>query len=189
MIHDPKRYECLPMGVVLRRSPGVTPWAAWSWKAIGVLPGAGLANWHILREEAGITEYHAATPTLELHGAETEAYMHGLAAYQPSLYVVMRDGENTDEPLDIVLITASPYEAQDYSDSGEELIEKIAMPQAVMAWVEDFCARHHHDEVFKKRKRDKKDVGLAEDGIGDARISQMADVYRSPIQAKKERIH
>ncbi|WP_108857444.1 DUF3305 domain-containing protein [Aliiroseovarius pelagivivens] len=178
----------MPIGVVLRRAPGVTRWAAWTWKAVDVLPGAKQADWRVLRQEGEITDYHAATPTLELHGADTEAYLHGLNAQSPSLYAVMRETEDDARPLELVLLTASPYEAQDYADNGEDIIEKIAMPPAIQAWVSDFVDTHHREEVFKKRKRDKKDIGAVEDGVGDARISQMADVYRSPIQAKKERL-
>lgn len=176
------------MGVVLRRRVGVTRWSAWSWKAVDVLPGSGAADWRVLRQDGEVTDFHAATPMLELHGAETEAYLHGLAANVPAIYVVLRDGENSERPLEVLLATVSPYEAQDYADSGEELIEKIAMPPAVMAWVRDFVNKHHHEEVFKKRKRDKTDIGLVEEGIGDARIAQLTDVYRAPALSKKERL-
>lgn len=188
VIHDPDRFDKMPVGVVLRRTPGVTRWAAWIWKAVDVLPGAGQADWRVLRHEGDISFFHAATPTLELHGADTDSYLHGLTAQTPSLYVVMRETDDPARPLDVVLLTASPYEAQDYADNGEDIIEKIAMPPAVQAWVGDFVDAHHREEVFKKRKRDKKDIGAVEDGIGDARISQLADVYRSPVQAKKERL-
>ncbi|MEP3297997.1 MAG: DUF3305 domain-containing protein [Pseudoruegeria sp.] len=178
----------MPVGIVLRRRAGVTRWSAWSWKAVDVLPGAGDADWRVLRQEEDVIDFHAATPVVELHGAETEAYLHGLAAKVPAIYVVLRESENAEHPLEVLLATVSPYEAQDYADSGEELIEKIAMPAAIIAWVQDFVEAHHRDEVFKKRKRDKKDIGLVEDGVGDVRISQMTDVYRSPLQAKKERL-
>lgn len=178
----------MPLGIVLRRSPGVTRWAKWSWKAVSVLPGAAANRWSVLREDGEVTEYHAATLPLELHGAETEAYLHGLSAQVPCVYVVLRESADADEPLDVVLVTASPYEAQDYCDSGEEIIEKVAMPPGLLAWVRDFAQAHHVDEPFKKRRRDKKDIGAVEDGIGDVRITQTADVYRSPVQAKKERL-
>eukprot|EP00581_Thalassiosira_minuscula_P023986 CAMPEP_0184436510 /NCGR_PEP_ID=MMETSP0738-20130409/544296_1 /TAXON_ID=385413 /ORGANISM="Thalassiosira miniscula, Strain CCMP1093" /LENGTH=79 /DNA_ID=CAMNT_0026803267 /DNA_START=42 /DNA_END=278 /DNA_ORIENTATION=- len=79
----------MPLGVVIRKMPGVTRWAAWAWKAVAVLPGAGPADWRVLRTEGDVTEYHAATPTLELHGADTEAYVHGLAAQVPCIYIVL----------------------------------------------------------------------------------------------------
>lgn len=188
MIIESEKYAAMPLGVVLRRSPGVTRWAKWSWRCVDVLPGAGDADWAELRSEAEVTDFHAATPSLELYADETEAYLHGLTAQVPCLYVVMRETEEDARPFDIVLVTASPYEAQDYADSGEEVIEKIAMPPAIASWVHAFVALHHKEEVFKKRRRDKKDITLVEDGIGDPRIAQMADVYRSPVQAKKERL-
>ncbi len=182
----------MPVGIVLRRRPGVTRWAVWSWSAVDVLPGAGEADWRVLREEeGGVTDFHVATPpVIELHGADTEGYVHGLMAQVPSIYVILREADGPPHPLEVVLATMSPpYEAQDYADSGEEIIEKIPMPAPpVLAWVEDFVAAHHHEEGFKKRKRDRKHVDLIEDGVGDARIAQMADVYRSPVQVKKERL-
>ena len=69
----------MPVGVVLRKSRGVTRWAPWVWRAVAVLPGAGPAAGRVLSETADAIEYHAATVTLELHRAETEAYRVGLA--------------------------------------------------------------------------------------------------------------
>lgn len=178
----------MPVGIVLRRAPGVTQWAKYAWKAIAVLPGAAEANWQLVREQDGGTDFHAATLPLELHGSDAEAYLHGLSAEVPCVYVVLRDSDATEHSLEVTLVTASPYEAQDYADTGEEMIEKVPMPDGLIAWVRDFALEHHHEERFKKRRRDKTDIGAVEDGIGDARISQLADVYRSPVKAKKERL-
>lgn len=174
----------MPVGVIVRKTPGVTKWAKWNWKAVAVLPGAGPAEWAEMRREGDAVEYHAGTLPLELYRTDTEAYLTGLSCKIPSLYVVMRNAGYTDELKDIelLLITASPYEAQDYMDSGEEVVEPIAMPDGVIAWVADFIELHHEDEVFVKRKRDKKRTDLIEDGIGDPRIRQTADVYRAPAR-------
>lgn len=165
----------------------MTKWVPWHWTATGILPGAGPAVWRELRRDGDTVEYHAATLELELHGAETEAYLHGLTAEVPSLFVVMRaaDGET---PLDVLLVTASPYEAQDYTDSGEEIVEKVPMPHGLVAWVRDFVEEYHQDEVFVKRKRDKKRIDLVQDGIGDPRIGKPADIYASP-SLKRRRMH
>ncbi len=186
LIHNPKMYETLQLGVVLRKTPGVTRWVSHHWTASGVLPGAGPADWRELRREGDAVEFHAATLKLELHGADTEAYVHGLQAKIPSVYVVMRPNE--DDGLEVLLVTASPYEAQDYTDSGEEIVEKVPMPPALLAWVQNFVERFHEDEEFIKRKRDKKRIDLKEEGIGDPRIAQTADVYRAPSLARKERL-
>lgn len=176
----------MPLGIVIQRSPGVTRWAKHVWKATAVLPGAGEADWKELRREGETVVFHAATVTLELFRTDTEAYLHGLSAKVPSIYVVMRHGTG-DRPLEITLATASPYEAQDYADTGEELVEKVPMPDGLIAWIRDFVERHHEDEVFVKRRRKNTRVDLKEDGIGDARIRQTSDVYRAP--ASKVTVH
>ncbi|SFR64250.1 DUF3305 domain-containing protein [Litoreibacter janthinus] len=178
--------ESIPVGIVIRKSPGVTRWAQWAWQAVGVLPGAGPADWKMLRSEDNVTEYHAATRDLTLYVSDAEAYVHELGTRQPSVYVVMRrDGTASDTPLNVVLITASPYEAQDYEDSGEEIVEKVQMPVGMLAWVRDFVERHYEEEAFVKRRRNKNRVDGKEDGIGDPRIAQTSDVYRAPTSKKE----
>ncbi|MYA90169.1 MAG: DUF3305 domain-containing protein, partial [Boseongicola sp. SB0662_bin_57] len=86
----------MPLGVVLRRAPGVTRWKKWSWKAVAVLPGAGTANWREMRRQGDWVEYHAATVSLDLHGAETEAYRNALSDSRPSVFVVLRPEEGSD---------------------------------------------------------------------------------------------
>ena len=173
--------QSIPLGVVIRRSPGVTRWAKYAWKAVAVLPGAAGANWKALRTEGDITEFHAATLPLELFVSDTEAYMHELHAREPSIYVVLRpDDSRTDVPWKVVLVTASPYEAQDYCDSSEELVEKVPMPEGLKAWVGEFVATHHQAEEFVKRRRNNLRVDQIDNGVGDPRISQATDVYRAP---------
>lgn len=175
----------LPLGVVVRRTPGVTMWQKWIWKAVAVLPGAADADWALLREEGDAQEFHAVTLPLELYRTDAEAYMQGLTAAVPSVFVVLRDGGERPE---VALVTASPFEAQDYADTGEDQVEKVAMPEGLVAWVRDFTKVHFREEQFKKRRRDRTKTDLVEDGIGDARIAQTADVYRSPSSRKRGRL-
>lgn len=178
-IKTPARAE-LPLGVLVQRVPGVTRWARWHWRAVAVLPGAGPADWAVLREEGDAVEYHAATLPLTLWSSETEGYLTNLSDHVPSIYVVLRETGDDTRPLDALLVTASPFEGQDYADNGEDIVEKVPMPEGLGAWIRDFCLSHHEEEVFVKRKRDKKRVDLREDGKGDSRIRQAADVYRAP---------
>lgn len=176
----------MPLGIVIRRAPGVTRWVNHVWKAVAVLPGAGEAHWKELRRDGEAVEYHAATLPLELFRTDTEAYLHGLSTKEPSIYVVMRESGG-DQPLEMVLVTASPYEAQDYADTGEELVEKVAMPEGLVAWIRDYVEQHHEHEEFIKRRRDKTRVDLKQNGIGDSRIRQASDVYRAP--SSQETVH
>lgn len=170
----------MPLGVVVRKSPGVTRWARWNWIPVAVLPGAGPADWTELRREGEAVEFHAVTLPLVLYSADAEAYLANLSDQVPSIYVVMRDDPDTPNPLSVELVTASPYEGQDYTDNGEDIVEKVPMPQGLIAWIRDFTLDHYETEEFIKRRRDKKRVDLVEDGRGDARIRQATDVYRTP---------
>jgi len=181
----------LPLGVVIRRSPAASRWARWSWTVADVLPGAGPAEWRELRRDGETVEYHAATVPLEFWPADAEAYLTGLSARAPAVYVVMRRTAEPDaaHELEVVLATASPYEAQDYMDSGEEIVEQAPMSEGLIAVVRDFVERHREDEAFVKRQRDKRRTGPAQDGKGDPRIRQMSDVYRAPGRAGAEMRH
>ncbi len=182
MFHNPSTYAMLPVGVVLQRRPGVTRWVKWVWSAVAVLPGAGPADWRTLRDEGDVTEYHAATLPLELFGSDTEAYREALSSTPPSVYVILRSDGSGDAsaPLEVAHVTASPYEAQDYTDSGEDQVEKVAMPAGLVAWIRDFVEAHHEDEVFVKRKRDRVRTDRKQDGLGDPRVEKPADIYASP---------
>ncbi len=170
----------MPVGVVIRRSPGITRWSRWSWQAIAVLPGAGPADWHELWRDEKVVDYHAATLPLTLWADEAEAYLVNLSDAVPSVYLVLREEGSAERPLRPVLVTASPYEGQDYADTGEEIVEKIPMTEGLIAWVREFALAHHRAEPFVKRRRDRKRVDLTEDGVGDPRVHQDSNVYLAP---------
>ncbi|MEO1102562.1 MAG: DUF3305 domain-containing protein [Pseudomonadota bacterium] len=174
----------MPVGVVVQRRPGVTRWVAEVWTPIAVLPGAAPATFKLLRQEGEVAEYHATTLPLTLHRADVEAYRVSLAMTPPSVFVVLRDEPHAGFPVSVHAVTASAFEAQDYTDSGEEIVEPIAMPQGLTAWVKTFADAHFVDTPFIKRQRDKHPKGKSQDGIGDARIRQTADVFRVPHQKK-----
>lgn len=179
--------QSLRLGVVMRRSPGVTRWAKWSWAATAVLPGAVGADWKLLHETGGCAEFHAATLDLTLYQSDTEAYAHELGAERPSVYIVLREDVGAEPaPLTIEYVTASPYEAQDYCDSGEEIVEKVPMTDTLLAWVGQYVEQHHEEEVFVKRRRDKARIDRTDDGVGDRRIAQGTDVYRAPTAKRHE---
>ena len=176
----------IPMGVVLRRRPGVTRWAKWSWSAIGVLPQAGPGGFRVLREDGDVTDFHAATVPLELHRADVESYRISLMMTPPSLFVVLDKGLNAGNEHGVAVhaVTANADTAMNYQDSAEMIVEPVAMPETVMAYVREFCEAHRVETPFVKRRRDRIDIDTVEDGIGDARIRQATDVYRSPASLK-----
>jgi Protein of unknown function (DUF3305) len=182
----------MQVGVIIRKQPGVTRWAKWVWRAVDVLPGAGPADWRELRRDGEAVEYHATTCTLEIHRAEAESYLVALSSNPPCVYVVMRPPEDpeAEHDVEVFLVTASAFEAQDYQDSGEEIVEPVPMPPSMIAWLSEFVGRHYKDDKFVKRRRDRVDLDRSEDGKGDGRIRQQADVYRSPADMRKrEKLH
>lgn len=183
---DAPRKIGLPLGIVVRRRPGVTKWAKWSWKPVAVLPGAGPANWTEMRREGDAVEYHVVTMQLELFRSDVEGYQVSLSMNPPSVFVVLRDDDDPDTEHDVYVhaVTASAYEAQDYTDSGDEIVEAVPMPGGLVAWVNDYCAAFFHEAPFIKRKRDISRVDQVDDGVGDGRIRQTGDVYRAPRALK-----
>lgn len=172
----------MTIGIVVRRTAGVTRWAKYAWKIVAVLPGAGPADWRELRRDGETIEYHAATLPLTLYSSDTEAYLVGLSARIPGLTVVMEPDTSPQArmPWKPRLVTASPYEGQDYGDSGELMLEVVPMPEGLIAWIRDFAHAHHVEEPFIKRKRDRMRTDQSEPGKGDSRVRQLADVYRAP---------
>jgi len=186
MTETAPRTISLPLGVVLRRTPGATRWVKHAWTPVAVLPGAPDAHWKLMRQEGDAVEFHAATLPLILHRADVEAYKVSLSMTPPAVFVVLRASDDPADPHDITVhaVTASAYEAQDYLDSGEEIVEPVPMPDGLIAWIGDFARAHFEETPFIKRRRDKKRIDETEDGIGDARIRQTADVYRAPGATK-----
>lgn len=179
------------VGVVVTCSPGVTRWAKQIWRPTALLVGAPDAKWQELRREGEVIEYHAGTVDLSLYRTDVEAYRVSLSMKPPSAFVIMDEDTTGQAPGGWMLshVTLSAYEAQDALDSGFSLVEAVPVPAMIGAWATEFVKRHFIDEDFKKRQRDRVDVNRQQDGIGDARIVQPADVYRAPASIKKRNRH
>lgn len=154
---DSIEVAAMPMGVVVERREIDNRWQKHSWRAAAVIPGApdAPADWTILRDGDGWTHFHAATLDLQLFPRETQGYKVNLSDAVPSVFVVLRQDEEGESPYDIFpfLVTACPYEAQDYLDSGEDIVDRVPMPQGLIAWVQAYIDRNHQEETFVKRKR------------------------------------
>jgi Protein of unknown function (DUF3305) len=154
-----EKSESLPLGVVIERRKVDHPWKDHDWRPVGVIPGAPdldpSGEWTVLREGEGWVRYHAGTLALQLFRAETESYRINLSQEPPRIFVVLRSNSDADIAHDLLpfLVTASPFEAQHYLDSGEEIVEVVTMPPEVLALVSDFVETHHVEEAFIKRKR------------------------------------
>ena len=147
--------ESIPLGIMIERRAIENRWRKHDWRPIAVLPGAEAdVRWRLLREDETVAQFHAATLPLDLYQKETEGYRVNLANTPPMVYVVLRPGEEYgDEDVEPFLITACPFEAESYAESGDEIVEGVPMPPEILARVTAFVGQHHVEEVFKKRKR------------------------------------
>lgn len=149
----------IPIGVILTCKQPTNAWADPVWRASGVMleipPGP---EWRELAKGEGFAQYLATRAQLELFRKETEAYIANIESSEPALYVLLRESETDDAPIAVHLVTASPFEAQDYLDSSEETVERASMPGPLVRIVEAFIAENHVEEKFRKRKRDEVDI-------------------------------
>jgi Protein of unknown function (DUF3305) len=145
----------MSLGVVVERREIDNRWQRYAWKPVAVIPGApSVEEWRELVRGERFVRWHAATLPLELHRKETEGYRYNLSAKVPAIYVGLRHRNDSEYEFAPFMVTASPYEAECYPD---DLVEAVPMPDGLIAWVQDFVDRHHVDEPFRKRKRDRVD--------------------------------
>ena len=154
------RTETMNVGVVLERRALADPWRDHVWHAVEVVPGAPAdISWREIGHDEGSVRYLAATLPIEMHRKDTEGYRTNITSDDPRVFVVLRQAP--DSPLGRemrpFLATVCPFEAGCYSQSGEETVDTVPMPDEIRAWVEDFVARHHVVEPFVKRQRDRVD--------------------------------
>ncbi|MGF1658928.1 MAG: DUF3305 domain-containing protein [Rubrimonas sp.] len=179
-----ERRRSIPVGIVVRRTPGATRWSQWCWRAVAALPGAEDADWRELRREGDAVEFHAATGALVLHRADAEAYAENLDSGAPSIWAVMHKTGEADRPFRLHALTASPHEAQLTLETGEELIERIPLTPALAGWIAEFVETHYEPEAFRKRQRAPADPTAFANAKGDARVRQASDVFRTPGELK-----
>jgi len=135
-----------------------------------------------VKKEDGLNKnLYFAEASIDLHHAESEGYAENLQSSDPSVYIVLRDGDLIDENeknneqddninIHLAEVSLSPYHIQDYEDCGEDKVEKIPLYGPIAELLEKFVEFHFHPEEFKKRKRDKKDIDQNVKRGGDARL-------------------
>lgn len=164
-----ERTTSLNVGIVLAREATDHPWQDFRWRPAEILIGqTNLKTGDVISETAGQTHFFGGTFSIELHHKETPAYVVNLENEPPVVYVVLRDAEE-GEPEDVLAmrvetVTVSPFEAQDFLDSGEDIVEPLAMSPPLIAWINGFVERHHQEETFVKRRRDKLDIHVEKFG-------------------------
>jgi len=146
----------ITVGVIAEKRKSTSQWADDYWIPTAVIdshvhqqPG------ELMRQTDNASIYFMGFSEIYCHATETEAYVHNFESRVPAVYVVLRHDDEGEHPLPwyVHAVTVSPYEAQDYSDSSEDIIERVHMPVSIAEAVMNFTDLHHVDVPFKKRKR------------------------------------
>ena len=151
--------EWIEIGVVVARRKLSSPWASHSWHVGGVLAEVpAIPDWTSMRRDPSEELFFAGKASLSLHAGETSHYRDNLESPEPRLWVQLRpslapDGE---ERVEVVAVTADPYEGEALADSGD-VLESTRMPPEIATRLQAFFAAHHVERPFFKRKRDRQD--------------------------------
>jgi hypothetical protein len=147
----------IPIGVVVERRKAQSPWIDFVWKPATVLAGLpDAAPWTVLANNNDGTTFYAGAAEIELYRTETTNYRDNLASGAPLLWIALRP-TGVEPPYDIVAVTADPAEGESLTESGNDLVDVVPMPEPVRVVIEAFVAEHHVERQFYKRKRDRAD--------------------------------
>ena len=199
-----RRHVLYGVKIIIERQPIDNIWQSHRWVIHDLVPlnlraGDGLPpsndiHFERLRQVKSGQEslsLFIAEASLDLHGAEAEAYADNLASAEPSIYAVFRknedDDDNSDEEVDIHLaeISLSPYNIQDYEDCGEDQVEKLPLHGPIADFVKDFVDVHFKPEPFIKRKRDKARSERDQMGQADPRLKTQGNAFKIPSNKKR----
>lgn len=199
-----RRHVLYGVKIIIERQPIDNIWQSHRWVIHDLVPlnlraGDGLppsndVHFERLRQVKSGKEslsLFIAEASLDLHGAEAEAYADNLASAEPSIYAVFRknedDDDNSDEEVDIHLaeISLSPYNIQDYEDCGEDQVEKLPLLGPIADFVKDFVDVHFKPEPFIKRKRDKARIERDQMGQADPRLKTQGNAFKIPSNKKR----
>lgn len=149
----------LGVGIVVERRATGNPWQPLAWRTLAVVadgaaPGGTAAGGGLqpVATGDGWSRYAAGGLVIELFPGETAGYRENLSSRQPVVFVVLRKDE-AEPGVRPLLASVCPYEAQCYLDSGEEIVDGVPMPPAVLAWVAAFVDAHPPPPPFVKRQK------------------------------------
>jgi hypothetical protein len=157
------------VGVVVERRKAESMWADFLWRPVSVFVGSpsALLPWTPLDTGSVTTLSYAGQAVIELHRTETTGYRDNLASGAPALWVALHPAAS-EQPYEILAVTADPAEGEAFTDAGNYLVEAVRMPAEVVEAVVQFIAEHHVERSFVKRQRQPAEPTLArrEDGKG-----------------------
>lgn len=142
------------IGVVVTRRRLSGPWQDHQWLPTAVLAAAPAAPpWTRLTGTEAEDTYYAGPAHLVLHPGETANYRDNLLSARPSVWVVLNVGPA--DAVEIVQVTADPYEGEAFAENVGVVVEAVPMPADLRQWITGFFEAHHVEREFYKRRRDR----------------------------------
>jgi hypothetical protein len=146
----------IPVSVIVERIKAESRWIDHIWQPREVLVGEPAAEpWTMLYGDDERASFYAGSTTIDLYRSDTGHYRYNLMG-ECKLWVVLTPTES-DPPYELFKVTADPTEGEGQTEAGGNLVDTVPMPEAVRAALEDFVVKHHVEETFFKRKRDRAD--------------------------------
>jgi hypothetical protein len=147
----------IAVGVIVERCKAQSPWIDFTWKPVSVLAGLpDAAPWTLLSQDADGATFYAGAAEIALYRTETGNYRDNLASADAKLWVALR-ATDAEPPYEVFAVTADPAEGEALTEAGNDLVDAVAMPEAVHARIAAFIAEHHVERSFHKRQRERAD--------------------------------
>ena len=147
----------IPVGIVVERCKANSPWIDFTWKPVIALPGPpDAAPWTLLSRDGDDATLYAGAAEIALYRTETAYYRDNLASGAPMLWVALR-ATGVEPPYELFAVTADPAEGEALTETGNDIVDVVAMPETVQTIIAEFIAEHHVERPFYKRKRDRAD--------------------------------
>jgi len=147
--------EKIVVGVVVERRRLDNPWVDHAWSAVALLPGvAAAAPGTLLSEAEGRQRYYLGSGEIGLYPSDTQHLRDNLLTGAPRVWIALRRTEAAPG-LRLVGVAADPAEGESFTEVVDDIVETLAMPQAVAEQVAAFVAANHVERPFYKRKRDR----------------------------------
>ena len=156
-MRQPEPLVSLAVGVVIERRKAKSPWADFAWRPVAVLPGVpDAAPWTPLDGDGERINFYGGAAALKLYRSDASGYRDNLATGGALLWVVLRPTSH-EPPYTIAAVTAEPSEGEAFTESADNLVDTVPMPETIRAVIAEFVAEHYVEHKFVKRQRDRAD--------------------------------
>lgn len=148
------------LGLVIERRRSTHPWSVaigqaytWAPRTLFAVPPE-VAPWTGLGGSQDTQQFYYGQVELAFYSTDTANYRDNLLSGAPKLWIAMRLVER-EPPVEVSLVSADPTEGEAQTESGQLIVEALAMPPDIAGILAQFVADHHIERPIIKRKRDR----------------------------------